>query len=77
MEYCAQMHVPVFRGERVGEYPFGVFALILGGQPADAVKIVPSGFTAICRDGKGQLYIFDVSGGNVCPCRLDSFDKTV
>ena len=31
VEHCAQMHVAMFRGECVGEYPFGVFALILGG----------------------------------------------
>ena len=59
------MHIPMIGSECVGEYPFGMFPFVLGRHPAQPMEKLASGFTAICRDGKGQLYIFDVSGGNV------------
>ena len=59
------MHIPMIGSECVGEYPFGVFALVFGGNPAQAVEKAASLFAAIGCNGERQVYVFDVSGGNV------------
>ena len=66
----------MFGGERVGEYPFGVFALVLGRQAAETVEIIAPGFAAVCGDGKCQLYVFDVSGCDVCSCCFNCLGET-
>lgn len=71
VEHCAQMYVAMFRGECVGEYPVGLFTLIFGGHAAETVKIAASGFAAICGDGKCQLYVLNVSRGDIRSCRFD------
>ena len=70
------MYVTMFCGECVGEHLFGVFALVLGRQAAETVEIVAPGFAAVGGDGKCQLYVFDVSGCDVCSCCFNCLGET-
>ena len=66
MEYRSQVHLSMAGRKRIGEYPFGMFALVLGGHPAQAMKKLASRFTTIRCDGERQLYIFGIRGRNIC-----------
>ena len=52
VESGAQVHFSTLGVECVGEYPFGMFALILRRYPAQAVKKLTSCFAAIRCDGE-------------------------
>lgn len=75
MESRAQVHFPMPGSESIGEYPFGMFALVLGGRPAQTVEKLASRFSAICCDGKRQLYIFSIGRSNIRSCSFNRFSE--
>ena len=75
MESCTQVHFPMSGSESIGEYPFGMFTLVLGGHPAQTVEKLASRFSAIRCDGKRQLYIFSIGRSNIRSCSFNRFSE--
>ena len=77
MESRTQVHFPMSGSESIGEYPFGMFTLVLGGRPAQTVEKLASRFSAIRCDGKRQLYIFSIGRSNIRSCSFNRFSEAV
>ena len=71
----AQMDVAAPLGDGIGEDAVGMPLVVLRREVAEAMEGVATCFATVGGDGKGELYIFGIAGGDIGVCFFDCRTK--